>query len=76
MMNGWEMTGWGWAWMSVWMITGIVVIAVLIALVARGSSSQLRHSTNQEAFEILRQRFAKGEIDEAEYERRRTLLEG
>lgn len=62
--------GWGWfglmhlAWWLL-LIAGAVVLVRTLAGNWRGGDS---------ALEILRQRYARGEIDRAEYEERRKLL--
>lgn len=58
---------------------GIIVILALIVtgiylFVRRNSDSQQESSTNR-SLEILQERFAKGEIDEEEYRRRKRVLE-
>ncbi len=75
MMDGWNMTGWGWAWMSMGTIVGIVVIALLARAVMDGSGSRRVRAEEDPALEALRRRFAAGEIDEEEFNRRRTALQ-
>ena len=69
------MTGLGWAmglggW--VWMVAGIVLI-VLIAWVALAAIPR-GDRPSDDAGRILKARFARGEITEAEYEQARRLL--
>ena len=75
MMYGWDMNGWDWAWMSLMMFVGTALVVGLIVLLMRGApgSGQPRQPDNP--FDILAQRFARGEIDEAEYQRRRDALQ-
>ena len=71
MDNGWSMNGWG------WMIFAIVIAAVVVALIFRMNSSDsttLRRASSDDAEKVLRKRFAAGEIDEAEFRRRRETL--
>ena len=75
MMDGWDMSGWGWAWMGLWMSLGIAVVALLVVLVVRATPPNDRQSGADDALATLRRRFAAGEIDEDEYRRRRTELE-
>lgn len=49
-------------------------IIVLIALAVRGFSGGSNTGTALSADDILRERFARGEIDEEEYERRKAKL--
>lgn len=70
----WWGTGYGWIWM---ILTWIVVIGVVVWLVARitardGAQGRADHDS---ARRILDERFARGEIDEDEYHRRRDQLE-
>lgn len=75
-MDGWSMTGWGWGWMSLWTVVAIVVIALLVNA-ARHSSTPSRFSaTPDSALEELRRRYAAGEIDDTEFQKRRAALEG
>jgi putative membrane protein len=75
MMDGWNMNGWGWAWMSLWMVVGAAIVALLVLLLVRGSAPANRRSEQDEAVAILRRRFASGEIDQEEYQHRRAKLE-
>jgi putative membrane protein len=80
-MGGWGGMG-GWMWLAgfIWLalILGgiaLVVWAVSRGLGARGGSGS--GSDRDPALGALRERFARGEIDETEYrERRRTLESG
>jgi uncharacterized membrane protein len=65
---GWEMNFGGWVWMGVW----ILALIVMIWFITRSSDSP---RSMQEPSEILRARFAKGEINQAEYEQARRVLD-
>jgi putative membrane protein len=88
MMSGWG-GGFGMSLMMLGMVlVPLLLIGVPIALVvlavtqlsSRGHAASERHPAGsggvheQSAEEILRQRFAKGEIDQEEYEHRRRIL--
>lgn len=67
------------------MILFVALIVVIVVLIVRwlGGSSSNHHETprqrpqggGRDALDILRERFARGEIDEEEYNRRKRLLE-
>lgn len=52
------------------LIIGLIVLAV------RRFSGQSVSGAGQSAMEVLKERYARGEIDEDEYERRKAKLEG
>ncbi len=56
----------GWIWMAVW----IVALLAMVWLVVRSPS----HSAEADAMEILRARFARGEINKEEFEQARMVL--
>ena len=66
-MDGWGMTLGGWIWMGVW----IVALLVMVWLIVRGARDR---GPREDALEILRARYARGEISEAEYEQARSVL--
>lgn len=76
MMYGWDMTGWGWGWMSLWTLVAIVLVALLVAALIRSSTFSGSGVSDDSAMAVLRRRFAAGEIDEAEFQQRRAKLEG
>lgn len=76
MMDGWNMSGWGWGWMSLSMIVGLVVIALVARTVLRDSGSRTGRTEEEPALETLSRRFAAGEIDEEEFNRKRAALAG
>jgi uncharacterized membrane protein len=66
MMDGWGMTLGGGIWMLVWI--GALLLMVWL-LVAGG-----RGDRHEDPLDLLRARFARGEIGEDEYRRMRSVL--
>ncbi len=71
MMTGieWGMGLGGWLWMILAVILIVAVVWVLITAL-----SGRERSATQDAAQILKVRFARGEITQAEYEQARRLL--
>ena len=59
-----------------WPIVVIGAIIVMVMLLIRDGRTQAgrRDPRGPTPFEILRERFARGEIDQAEYEERRRII--
>jgi putative membrane protein len=53
----------------------LVLLVVLIYVLKNIFGSTNKSSSSNEALEILKQRFARGEIDEAEFEQRKKQLQ-
>lgn len=69
----WHWNGMGvWGWMMM-VAFWLVVIALVIWAVRSTTGSTSRHG--DEALRVLDERFARGEIDQDEYEERRRILE-
>ena len=68
----------------VWLLIVVLFWGLVIAAIVLGIRWLIRADrrgshegpATPDALEILRQRYARGEIDEAEYERRRAVLRG
>jgi putative membrane protein len=76
-MMGGEWTDIGWLGMGIGMVFWIVLLAVIIgAIVAVMNRAQSRGDDRrgESADEVLRRRFAGGDIDAEEYERRLAVL--
>jgi putative membrane protein len=76
MMDGWTMTGWGWGWMTLWTVIAAVLVALLLAALIRAAMPPNARGFEDSALQVLRRRFAAGEIDETEFQQRRARLEG
>jgi putative membrane protein len=74
MMWGWDDAGWaGWLFMSLMMLIfwgGLAAVVVWLIRQPRPSAGDPKPSATQ----ILEERFARGEIDEEEFEKRRNTL--
>lgn len=73
-MWGWHNEPGAWIWMALMMVLFWGGLAAAIMLVLRGLSPGGRGGTG-EARSILENRYARGEIDEDEYRRRREVLD-
>jgi len=65
--------GWSWLWMTAMMVLfwgGIIALAVFTFRSFTGSKS------NDQALDVLRRRFASGEITQDEFEKTRKALQG
>lgn len=69
----WEWHGFGFGHGVMWLFWLLVIVA-LIALV-RSSGSRNAPPPPESALDILKKRYARGEIDEAEYQRQRQTLQ-
>ena len=58
----------GW-WMVLWWVAGILVLVLLVRLVA-GSTGGFSRRDHETPEQILKRRYAKGEIDSEEYQHR------
>ncbi len=52
-----------------------IVLVVLVVWILQGSSANSRSTNEESALDILKKRYAKGEIDKEEFERKRKELE-
>lgn len=74
MMDG-GMTGLAWLWPVVMLAGVALVVYVLVRLVRDGTSKGTRDAEQRpSARELLDERYARGELDDEEYERRRRNL--
>lgn len=70
-MYGGHWWGMGFGW-----IGGLLIIVLIIWLVIRTSNHDFYHNYHRNsALDILKERYAKGEIDKAEFEEKRKHIE-
>ena len=72
-------------WMGLWVILGLILLVATVAAVAMLTAWMVRRNPaapvgvpqgGQEAGDVLRRRYASGEIDDEEFRRRLAVLEG
>ena len=80
--QGWYMhPAWGWGHMAgggimMILVWGAIIFLLFVLVRALNATHQgFQAPTHRTALEILKERFAKGEIDKEEFEERRNLLE-
>jgi putative membrane protein len=66
---GWDMGLGGW----LWMVVAIVLVVVIVWALVSAVSTRDRPAV-EDAAQILKARFARGEINEQEYDQARRLL--
>lgn len=78
-MDGWG-PGWGWGWFAaghlLWWVVVIVALVVLVRWAIQRSGPRAAPPPPDRALDLLRERFARGEIDETEFEARKRTLGG
>ncbi|MEE8388340.1 MAG: SHOCT domain-containing protein [Acidiferrobacterales bacterium] len=72
-MGGFGMGFFGWAFM---ILVWVLIIAGIISLVKWLMQSTSGSQSKKTPLEILQERFARGDIDEGEYERKKNILQG
>jgi putative membrane protein len=72
MMGGFGGHGWGMGW---WWIIGIVIVVAVVWMVVKGlNQNSINQSIGKSALDILKERYARGEIDKQEFEERKRDL--
>ena len=76
MWDGWHMGGWGWGWGILWVaLFWALVIAGLVLLVRYlARSNQPVGPRGEQPLEILKRRYARGEISREEFEEKKRDL--
>lgn len=77
MMDGFGMTGgfgFGWIFMMLWWVLILVGIAALVKWMVASSGAGSRTGSDSKALDILKERYARGEIDEQEFQKRKRDL--
>ncbi len=77
MMDGFGMTGgfgFGWIFMILWWLLIIVGIVALVKWMVTPSGTYSRTGSDNKALDILKERYARGEIDEQEFQKRKRDL--
>ncbi len=78
MMHRFGEHGWGMGFgMDLWWIIGVIIIVIIVWVVVK-IINQTNHSNteldNKSALDILKERYARGEIDKEEFEERKKGL--
>ena len=74
-MMWWNDSGWSWLAMTISMIVFWALVAAVVLTLARSSrTADAVDPGSVDPEQILKERFARGEIDVEEYERRREVL--
>ena len=66
--------GFGWIFMILWWVLIIVGIVALVKWVGTSSAAGGRSGGESRALDILKERYARGEIDEQEFQKRKRDL--
>ena len=67
---------WGWGWMMMGPLPVIIFLAVLIALIVFAFRWFSQGASRASALDILNDRYARGEIDKADYDQKKQDLKG
>lgn len=75
MMGGYGGYGMGMGW---WWIIGLIIIVAVVWAIVKGlnqNKQPMNQNTGKSALDILKERYARGEIDKEEFEERKKNLE-
>jgi putative membrane protein len=68
----WMDFGWHMGWMFLWWVLGLACVGLFVWVLVRAATPTVREAESPEL--ILKRRYAHGEIDRDEYERRLSDL--
>ncbi len=77
----WDFAGHGWGWIGVGMVHMLLFWALIILAIVTlvrylsGTSSESTRETNKVPLDILKERYARGEIEKPDYEEKRRELQ-
>ncbi|MDQ7065875.1 MAG: SHOCT domain-containing protein [candidate division KSB1 bacterium] len=74
MMHGFGFGGMWFGWLF-WIVLIVVIVWAVKSFVDSQNRNAASRDSNADALEILKKRFANGEIDEEEFQRRKQLLQ-
>lgn len=74
MMGGYGGYGFGGIFMILWWVLIIIGIVALVKWIGASSGAGGRSSGDSKALDILKERYARGEIDEQEFQKRKRDL--
>ncbi len=75
MMWAWNGSGWGLLWMILSMIVFWGALVAIVTMVLRSGDGRRTEGREADATELLRRRFADGEIPKEEYQERLHVLQ-
>ena len=70
---GWDMFGYGYGGLLMWLLL-IVLVVVVVYFIFRQQTVGRSSTTNETPLEILKKRYARGEISKEEYDRMKNDL--
>ena len=73
--NGGFMWGGGFMWIF-WLLIIVLIVVLIRAMAGAGGGSGGQQREHKTALEILEERYARGEIDDDEFQRRKRELTG
>ena len=75
MMTGYGMAGgFGWMFMVLWWVLIVIGIVALVKWMGTSSDSRGRSDGGSRALDILKERYARGEIDDQDFQKRKRDL--
>jgi putative membrane protein len=79
MMSNWDCgSGWGMGFigplLTILIVGGLIFLIIYLVNHTKGRSYSSSNSPEDRSLEILKERYAQGEIDDEEYERRNRML--
>lgn len=75
MMDGWNVTGWSIVWMSLMMLVFWGGLAAIVVFLVRSGRDRDETKVGEDATDVLRRRYAAGEISREEFDEKRRVLE-